>query len=149
MFGLKKQHIEAINGCFNRYPAIEEVLVYGSRAKGNYRRGSDIDLTIIGDLEYSELLRLENQLDDLLLPYKIDLSLKHTIDNPELLAHINRVGKTFYQNEYQLLLREPGVTYTTKKQEVKEEESVTEKNRRNAHSTKKEGNKNSHKKRGN
>ena len=97
MFGLKVKHIEAINGCFARYPQIEQVILYGSRAKGNYKNGSDIDLTIVGDLDYNSLLKLENQLDDLLLPYKMDLSLKHKITNASLLEHIERVGKVFYE----------------------------------------------------
>jgi len=96
MFGLKQQHIDAIRKCFAEYPQIEQVIIYGSRAKGNYKTGSDIDLTITGDLDYKSLLQLENQLDDLLLPYKIDLSLKHKINNPDLLKHIEWVGKIFY-----------------------------------------------------
>jgi uncharacterized protein len=96
MFGLKQKHIDVINQCFAQYPHIEQVIIYGSRAKGNCKNGSDIDLTIIGDLDYNSLLKLENQLDDLLLPYKIDISLKHKINNPDLVAHIERVGKVFY-----------------------------------------------------
>ncbi|MBL7774612.1 MAG: nucleotidyltransferase domain-containing protein [Saprospiraceae bacterium] len=98
MFGLKEHDIAAINRCFRKYPAIEQVVLYGSRAKGNYKKGSDIDLTLVGDtLTFDQLLQLEIELDDLLLPYKIDLSLRHLIDNPALLEHIQRVGKIFYQ----------------------------------------------------
>lgn len=99
MFGLKQTYIEAIGQCFARYPQIEQVIIYGSRAKGSYRSGSDIDLTIVGHLDYQSLMKLENQLDDLLLPYKIDLSLKHQINNPDLLNHIERAGKVFYQKK--------------------------------------------------
>jgi predicted nucleotidyltransferase len=99
MFGLKAKHIDAINACFAQYPQIEQVILYGSRAKGNYKNGSDIDLTIVGNLNYNSLLRLENQLDDLLLPYKIDLSLKCKISNPSLLDHIERIGVVFYEKE--------------------------------------------------
>ncbi len=56
-----------------------------------------IDLTIKGDLDYSSLMKLENQLDDLLLPYKIDLSILHQITNPGLVAHIQRVGRVFFE----------------------------------------------------
>lgn len=99
MFGLKQDHIDLIQAVFVQYPQIERAIVYGSRAKGNYKPGSDIDLTIVGDLDYSNLMKLENQLDDLLLPYKIDLSLYHNINHPELLDHIKRVGKVFYEKE--------------------------------------------------
>ncbi len=97
MFGLSQQDIQAICGCFARFPAIRKVIIYGSRAKGNYKPGSDIDLTICDDqFSLADLMRLEVELDDLLLPYKIDLSLKSRITNPELIDHIERIGKVFY-----------------------------------------------------
>ncbi len=99
MFGLKEQDINAINQCFAQFSGIEQVIIYGSRAKGNYKPGPDIDLTIVGSLDFSQLLQLENELDDRLLPYKIDLSLYHHIQNPDLLDHIKRVGKVFYSRE--------------------------------------------------
>lgn len=96
-FGLKISTIERINRVFQSHPAIDKVVLYGSRAKGTYRNGSDIDLTIFGDnLTYEQLNQIETQLDDLSLPYQIDLSLFHYIDNPDLIEHINRVGKLFY-----------------------------------------------------
>ncbi len=96
--GLQIQQIESINRIFSLYPQIEQVILYGSRAKGNFKPGSDIDLTIIDQsLSFSELLHIQSQLDDLLLPYKFDLSLKRSISNSDLLEHISRVGKVFYQ----------------------------------------------------
>jgi uncharacterized protein len=100
MFGLKREQQEAMNGCFARYAAIERVILYGSRAMGTGKPGSDIDLTIEEDgLGDSDLVKLESELDDLLLPYKIDLSLRRQIDNADLLAHIERVGKVFYARD--------------------------------------------------
>jgi predicted nucleotidyltransferase len=96
--GLKPNTTAKINAVFARYPQIERVTLYGSRAKGNYRPGSDIDLTISSEtMTLSQLLKLENALDDLLLPYKIDLSLRHLITNTNLLADIDRVGVAFYE----------------------------------------------------
>lgn len=94
--GLETQIIGALHQVFRRHPAIERVILYGSRAMGTHRPGSDIDLTIVGEIEPNELLQLEVELDDLLLPQKIDLSLLRQIDNPDLLAHIDRVGRTLY-----------------------------------------------------
>ena len=72
---------------------ISQATVYGSRAKGNFRTGSDIDLCLEAPgFDLSALARLEDQLDDLLLPWKIDVVLRHQIDNPALLDHIDRVG---------------------------------------------------------
>ena len=98
--GLSEKTIQALNQVFAKNRKITSVVLYGSRAKSDYKPGSDIDLTIHGDeLTLSELLALETEIDDLLLPYKIDLSLFHQIENPELLEHIMRVGKTFYSRE--------------------------------------------------
>jgi type I restriction enzyme S subunit len=100
MFGLKQEHIEAICRCFAAIPAIREVVVYGSRAKETHKPGSDLDLTIIDDeISSSDLVRLDSALDDLMLPYKFDLSLKRKIRNPDLIDHIDRVGKVFYQRK--------------------------------------------------
>jgi predicted nucleotidyltransferase len=99
-FGLKHSTIDKINRVFASHPRIEQVLLYGSRAKGNYRNSSDIDLSIKGEtVTLSELLKLETELDDLLLPYTIDLSLLHLIDDPDLLDHIRRAGVVFYEKQ--------------------------------------------------
>lgn len=96
-FGLKRSVVERMNGVFADHPEVEQVVLYGSRAKGTYRNGSDIDITILGDsVTLEELCKIANELDDLLLPYQIDLSLRHKIGNPDLLAHIERVGKVLY-----------------------------------------------------
>jgi uncharacterized protein len=95
-YGLTADAMDALRGVFKQYTKIEKVILYGSRAKENYRPGSDIDLCLEGPmLTLKDLLAIENQLDDLLLPWKIDLSLKHQIDNPDLLKHIERVGIMF------------------------------------------------------
>lgn len=95
-FGLDEKAIASIKSVLSQYPEIEKTIIYGSRAKGSFRQGSDIDLVLVApQLTTEELLKIENQLDDLLLPYKIDLSLEHQIENPNLLDHIKRVGRLF------------------------------------------------------
>lgn len=99
-YGLTEDAIARIKAVFAACPEIERVVLYGSRAKGTQRNGSDIDLTIEGDaVSHSQLLQIENMLDDLLLPHKMDLSLLREIDNPDLLAHIRRVGLVFYEKK--------------------------------------------------
>jgi len=76
------------------------VSLYGSRAKGNWRLGSDIDLCLDGDdISLRELDDLESSIDDLLLPWKVDITVRQQIDNPELIAHIDRVGVKVFQSE--------------------------------------------------
>lgn len=97
-FGLSDSTIIKINSVFAQYPEIDRVTLFGSRAKGNYRPGSDIDLVIFGaKTRFEQLLEIENALDDLLLPWKFDVVLLQHIDNPELIDHINRVGLVFYE----------------------------------------------------
>ena len=97
-FGLKRDVIDAMAKVFAAYPEVEQVILYGSRAKGNFKPGSDIDLCLVGsDLTLPSLLKIDTDLDDLLLPYKIDLAIRDHIDNPQLLAHIQRAGVSFYR----------------------------------------------------
>lgn len=96
-WGLRPADIKALQNQFSKFPAIDTVIIYGSRAKGNYKPGSDIDLTLLGDeVSFQELAQLSDLIDDLLLPYQVDLSLYREITNDDLLDHINRVGVTFY-----------------------------------------------------
>ena len=79
-----------------QYPQITRALLYGSRAKGNYRQGSDVDLTSIGDIDLTTLNKINVALDDLLLPFEFDLSVFARIENEKLRQHIERVGIDFY-----------------------------------------------------
>jgi len=97
-FGLKENIIHDVMNIFQGFPEVEEVILYGSRAKGNYKTGSDIDLTFVGDaIDLSLLNKVSLKLDDLYLPYTFDLSIFRYIDNPELADHINRAGISLYR----------------------------------------------------
>lgn len=101
MYGLSPIDIEKIKSVFNRHKEVDKAILYGSRAKGNYREYSDIDISLVGnELNLSKLIEMETELDDLLLPYKIDLSLFHSIENKDLVDHINRVGIEFFVKAY-------------------------------------------------
>lgn len=96
--GLSEDVVSRIRSVFARHHAVEKAILYGSRAKGDFKVGSDIDLTLIGQgLTHDHRAMIASELDDLLLPYTIDLSLHGEIDNPALLDHVSRVGRTFYQ----------------------------------------------------
>jgi len=95
--GLPDAVVRQLRNIFSGYPAIRRVMLYGSRAKGTYRNGSDIDLCVEApEMTLSELLEIEGRVDELLLPWKVDLALMHQVENPDLLEHIRRVGKMFY-----------------------------------------------------
>ena len=97
--GLSAQTLQKIRDVFVRHPQVEEVVLYGSRARGDYKNGSDIDLTLRGNNELTHMLlsRIANDLDDQLLPYTIDLSILKNIRNPEMVEQIERVGVTLYK----------------------------------------------------
>ncbi|MDQ1363958.1 MAG: uncharacterized protein QG652_1820, partial [Pseudomonadota bacterium] len=100
-FGLSPETLEKLNSVFARHNGINSVVIYGSRANGNYRAGSDIDLTIKGgDISFSEFMQIEDQMDDLMLPYKVDLSLYSQIGNAELIEHIDRVGVEIFSRHH-------------------------------------------------
>ena len=99
-FGLSETTVEKICNVFTGFPEIEKAVVYGSRAKGNFKTGSDIDLTLYG-VSLSGDLRstIACALDDLLLPYTIDLSVFDMLNHAELKEHIERVGILFYERK--------------------------------------------------
>lgn len=93
-FGLDEKTLEKLKTLFQKNPKITKVLVYGSRALGTHRANSDIDMTLVGDeLQHSDLLSALTQIEALMLPYKVDLSVFKQIDNPSLIDHIKRVGQ--------------------------------------------------------
>lgn len=98
MYGLNEDTIARIQSVFQHYPQVEKAVLYGSRAKGSFKQGSDIDLTLQGgeSLSLNILYRILDDIDDLLLPYSFDISILPHISDPDVLDHIERVGVTFY-----------------------------------------------------
>jgi len=93
-FGLNQEALAKILLILGHLDGLEQAVIYGSRAMGTYRPASDIDLTLIGpSLTTTDLLKVENELDDLLLPYQFDLSLYSQIENNDLIEHIQKFGK--------------------------------------------------------
>ena len=95
--GIGSENTEKILTVFKRRPEISRVILYGSRAKGTYKNGSDIDLAVEGvSLGLQEILRIEDEIDDLLLPWKFDICLLHQIENDGLVDHIKRAGLVLF-----------------------------------------------------
>lgn len=99
-YGLKDIELEKLSKVFAANERIERVVLYGSRAKGNYKPFSDVDITLEGDeLTHTDLSRLSLAIDDLLLPYQFDISIFHTMKNEALIDHIRRMGITIYEKK--------------------------------------------------
>ena len=97
-YGLSDKTLEILNSIFRKYLGIKQVVLYGSRAKGSYRKGSDIDMSLKTDNTFTrlDLLHIVGDLDDSDLPYLVDVSIYDNLSNPDLKAHIDRVGKNLY-----------------------------------------------------
>ena len=97
-FGLSDTVIKELQDVFRRHANIRKVLIFGSRSKGNYRAGSDIDLAVIGsDVDYNLLLEILCEIDDLDLLYSVDLLDYQKKKGTPLGDHIDRVGQVFYE----------------------------------------------------
>jgi len=96
-YGLEPEQVKAIQQVLAAFPEVEEAVVFGSRAKGNFKPGSDIDLALKGNLlKFDELLALYDKLELLELPYTFDLVVYASIKEADLTMHINRVGRVIY-----------------------------------------------------
>jgi predicted nucleotidyltransferase len=98
--GLSRQTVERIQEVLAHFPEVRKAVLFGSRAKGAAKQGSDIDLALYGEgLDWRLLGQVENELDDLLLPYTFSLLHHDNRTDSEVAAHIARVGVPFYQRQ--------------------------------------------------
>lgn len=97
--GLTVDDLQVISHVFSEQPAVKNAILFGSRAKGNFRQGSDIDIALTGEsITFQDVSRLSYLLnEETNLPYKIDLLNYHTITEPDLKAHIDRIGIEIYK----------------------------------------------------
>ncbi len=95
-FGLNEENIKILRDYFSKVPQINIVKVYGSRAIGNYRQGSDIDFAVFGDIDKNLIKKISLEIDELNTPYMFDITDYKTIQNEKLKEHIDQYGKVFY-----------------------------------------------------
>ena len=98
-FGLTQQNIQNIHALFRQFPGVKKVIIFGSRAMGNYKKGSDVDLVIMDDVDSSIMSKVSSLLnEETTLPYIFDVIQYSTIANDDLKKHIETYGKIFYEN---------------------------------------------------
>lgn len=96
-FGLSQKSLSEVIGVFRNYMEIDEAKLFGSRAMGNFKNGSDIDIAILGDaISLSLILKLKSDFEESSLPYFVDIVNYNSISNPELKRHIDQNGITLY-----------------------------------------------------
>jgi predicted nucleotidyltransferase len=99
-FGLSENIIEEINCVFEYYPKVKEVIIFGSRAMGNFKPGSDIDLAVIGDeIRHDDILNISVRMEDIVFPYRMDLINFQSIKDLNVIEHIKSAGKIFYKRK--------------------------------------------------
>ena len=100
MYGLEENTICKIKKVFSKFPQIEKVILYGSRAKGNFHNGSDIDITLTGNelTLGNSVYPIMDALEEMYLPYTFDISILRHIKDKDILDHINRIGVVFYSS---------------------------------------------------
>ena len=103
-FGLRERDMVSIRNVFSDFESVEKVVIFGSRAMGNYKKGSDIDIAIFGEnITYNTVLKISGILnEDLPIPYFIDIVHFDTLKNEELKNHILKEGKIIYTKQLDL-----------------------------------------------
>lgn len=114
MFGLKPSDVDSIVVVLERFPQIEEAIIFGSRAMGNYRHGSDVDMALSGaEVTLDIAVKVADILnEETLMPYRFDVLSINDISNTDLIDHIQRVGKMLYTRYSGRMAGEPASSYS-------------------------------------
>ncbi len=97
--GLNKDQMNNIHAILSSLPEVETAVLFGSRAMGNYKEASDIDIALIGkEINFKVLINLKDQFENSNIPYFVDLVDYQTIASEALLEHINEVGIIIYNS---------------------------------------------------
>ncbi len=97
-YGLDDKYFDKLISVFPRHPEVESVILYGSRAKGNYKPFSDIDITLKGKTLTRQLLgRIFTEIDDLLLPFFLDISIYSKLTDKGFIEAIDKTWVEIYR----------------------------------------------------
>lgn len=98
--GLSREELKALQNVFSKYPEIESVVLFGSRAMNTHKHGSDVDLLLRGKkIDFGTVANVHGDLADTTLPYFFDVLSENTLESPELKEHVRRFGVVVYSLE--------------------------------------------------
>jgi uncharacterized protein len=99
MFGLKAHNVEEIKSIIGQFSEVKVAKIFGSRAKGNYKNGSDVDIALYGENMSNEIaLKISGILnEDTIMPYHFDILSYNNLKNTDLVSHIDKVGQILYE----------------------------------------------------
>ena len=97
MFGLKNEDIKTVKKILAKYRQVASGFIFGSRAKGNFKPGSDVDIALKGvRIDQKVITKISSELNEkTTMPYHFDVLNYKAIQNGDLISHIDRVGKKF------------------------------------------------------
>jgi uncharacterized protein len=99
-YGLPESTLEDVTSILKKNYKISKLILFGSRAKGSFNNGSDVDIALQGsELALNDILDASLEIENLFLPYKFDLIIYDRIIEESLISHINRVGIVLYQRD--------------------------------------------------
>lgn len=99
--GLSERTVAKIVRVLASFPQVERAVLFGSRAKATHKRGSDIDLALAGHgLDWQVVGKVDDALDDLLLPYRFSIVIDGEQTDKAVVAHIRRVGRVLFEREF-------------------------------------------------
>ncbi len=95
---MSSEEVSEIQTILRGFPQVEKAMIFGSRSKGNFQKGSDVDIALWGEQIDTVLWKIHDQLEEeTLMPYFFDVLDFASITNPELREHIERAGQIIYQ----------------------------------------------------
>ena len=97
-YGLTERDMQTLTGILQKYPEVKSVYLFGSRAKGTHKQGSDIDLAVVNEGGSDKTLRaIKADFEESSLPYNVDVASLATVEHRELKEHIDRMGVAIYE----------------------------------------------------
>ena len=94
-FGLPESDLEYLINTIKQFPEIDKAVIFGSRAMGNFKKGSDVDIALLGKIKEETLLKISRNFnEESPLPYFFDVLIFENINNGDLKVHILKEGKT-------------------------------------------------------
>lgn len=99
MYGLLQRDIDYILKTLEAFPEVKKAALFGSRALGNYKKGSDIDLSLFGaEIDHDLVIQINSKLnEEVPIPYFVDVVDFKSIRNKKLQEHIERQGIIIYE----------------------------------------------------
>lgn len=92
-FGLKDRYYEELKALYFLFPNIDEIIIFGSRARGDYRENSDIDIALKGNLTKIDIALIRDHLDESRIPYTTDVVEYEKIIDIKFREEIDKEGR--------------------------------------------------------